>query len=250
MSAPLRHVLQTAALALPLCLAAPLAAEPSYHAGKHHPAPLLTLQASASTDVLEDQVTITLAADIEGNDQAAVDRRLTDILNQTRERAGEPADIRLRTGAWRIWPSTDRDGRITAWRGRVELVLESREIAAAAELAGKLGDPMAIADVRFDLSSEVRAEAEAALLAEVAEAFRQRADAAADAFGFAGYEVHRLDLGGSGSMPQPRGELMMARAGGVADAAPPALEPGETTVSLSVQGEVVLTTTTEPRGRR
>lgn len=246
----IRHALQSAVLALPLCLAAPHAMADSFPFHKHQPSPLLSLQASASTDVLEDQVTIILAADIEGKDQAAVDRRLTEILNETRERAGSPSDIRLRTGAWRIWPSTDRDGRITVWRGRVELVLESRNIAAAADLAGKLGNPMAIANVNFDLSSEARAEAEEALLEEVAQAFQQRAEAAAEAFGFSGYKVHKLELGGSGMMPQPRGEMMMARASGMADDAPPALEPGETTVSLSVQGEVVLQTTTQRPDRR
>lgn len=220
------------------------------HAGPAHPhgpheyeakGPVLTLQASASSQVMQDNVTITLAAEITAPTQAEVASQLTERVNATLKQAGKPADIRVRNGSWRVWPNTDRDGRITDWRGRAEVVLESREIAAAADLAMKLSEQMAIANISFDLSPEARAAEEARLLKEVAAAFSQRAQEAATAFGFEGYTIRKLDLGGSGLMPMPRGEAMMFRmAAASADAAPPQLEPGETTVSLSVQGEVAL----------
>ena len=44
----------------------------------------------------------------------------------------------VETGQFSIFPSTDRDGRISAWRGRTEVVLESHDFAAASKLAGDL----------------------------------------------------------------------------------------------------------------
>lgn len=226
---------------------------PASHHAAHHAAhhgaerqPVLTLQASASSQVMQDSVTITLATELEAAEQAEVARQLTERLNATLQQAGKPNGIQVRNGAWRVWPNTDRDGRITTWRGRAEVWLESRDMASAASLAASLGQHMAIANVSFDLSPEARAAEEQRLLQQVASAFAQRAAAAAAAFGFGGYEVRRLDLGGSGVMAAPRAEGMMLRVSATADAAPPQLEPGETTVSLSVQGEVALQPSAAP----
>lgn len=215
-------------------------AGPGHHHEHETRAPILSLQASASSQVMQDSVSITLAAEIQAQSQSEVASQLTERLNATLKQAGKPADIRVRNGSWRVWPNTDRDGKITDWRGRVEVVLESREIAAAADLAMQLSDHMAISNISFDLSPEARAAEEARLLKEVAAAFSQRAQEAATAFGFENYTIRKLDLGGSGIMPMPRVEGMMFRMAASADAAPPQLEPGETTVSLSVQGEVAL----------
>lgn len=248
--------LATLVVAVSGALAAVAHAEPGsgpQHAAHHHAAqhaserqPVLTLQASASSQVMQDSVTITLSAELEAAQQADVARQLTERLNATLQQAGKPEGIKVRNGAWQVWPSTDRDGRITAWRGRAEVLLESREMAAAASLANSLAPYMAIASVSFELSPEAQAAEEQRLLQEVASAFSQRAEAAAAAFGFSGYEVRRLELGGSGAMPAPRVGGMMLRASATEDAAPPQLEPGETTVSLSVQGEVALQTSSAP----
>lgn len=205
--------------------------------------PRLSLQAQAVSEVPEDTVEIVLAAEIEGADQAEVARRLTERLNQTMSEAKKQTEIDVRNGAFRVWPNTDRDGKITAWRGRAEVVLESQNITRTAELAAELSNGMVISNVRFSLSPKARAAEEKRLLTEAAEAFSQRATDAAAAFGFEGFRVHKLDLGGSGAVYASRPEMAMMRAGYAADAAPPQLEPGRATVSVAVQGEVVLLTT-------
>ncbi|MCK9510083.1 MAG: SIMPL domain-containing protein [Pigmentiphaga sp.] len=241
-----------AAMAALLLTTAPAAAHERPR-GEHRERPAtLTLQAAASSEVMQDSVVITLATELEAADQAEAASRLTEQLNKTLEQAGKPDGIRVRNGAWRVWPSTDRDGRITAWRGRAEVVLESRDIAAAAALAGRLAPMMAIASVSFDLSPEARAAEEQRLLHEAADAFRQRAADAAKAFGFEGYRIRSLNLSGDGLMVMPKAEglMMMRAAAATADAAPPRLEPGETTVSLSVQGEVALRPSPAPARRQ
>lgn len=236
---------------LALCLAASLVATPALSHGphdekEHHRAPRLSLQAQASSEVQQDTVTITLAAEIEGQDQADVARRLTEQLNKTLEAARGDKVVEARNGAYRLWPNTDRDGKITAWRGRAEVLLESRDLPAAAALASRLSGQMPIANINFSLSPQARAAEEQRLLQEAADAFAGRAQAAAKAFGFSGYDIRNIDLGGSGTVYSKGPEMAMARAAFAGDAAPPALEAGTATVTVSVQGEVALRTSDKP----
>src|SRR5690606_25887095 len=120
----------------PLVLAASLAAgsalampSPEERPGGRHEAdrrePRLRLQAEAVSEVPQDKVRITLASEIEGTDQAEVSQRLTKTVNDTLAVRDKAADaVQVRTGSFRVWPNTDRDGRVTGWRGRGEVLLE------------------------------------------------------------------------------------------------------------------------------
>lgn len=202
--------------------------------------PRLSLQAAAASEVAQDTVEITLAVELEGADQADIARRLTETLNATLKDARGQAGIEARNGAYHLWSNTDRDGKITAWRGRAEVILKSTDPGAAAALAARLSDRMPISGIAFSLSPKARAAEEKRLLNEAADAFRQRADAAAEAFGFADYRIRRLDLSGSGVVyAQQRPQGMAMRASFASDAAPE-LEAGTATVTVTVQGEVAL----------
>jgi predicted secreted protein len=233
---------------LAICLAASLMANPAFSHGQHdekeHRAPRLSLQAQASSEVQQDTVTITLASELEGQDQADVARRLTEQLNKTLAAARGEKGVEARNGAYRLWPNTDRDGKITAWRGRAEVLLESTDLPAAAALAARLSDHMPISDIGFSLSPEARATEEQRLLQEAANAFSQRAEAAARAFGFSSYDIRNIDLGGSGAVFAKSSG--MARAAFSGDSAPPDLQAGTTIVTVSVQGEVALRTSDKP----
>lgn len=243
----LRSFLSRAPLALALAalfMTAPAVAHDD-HKNRQQREPRLTLQAQAVAEIPQDEVEMTLAAELEGAEQADVSRRLTRLVNDTlaAARKAATADVTVRTGSYRLWPSTDRDGKITAWRGRAEIVLESTDLPAASELASKVaGDHMAIAGVAFSLSREARAAEEKRLLGEAAEAFRTRADEAASAFGFEGYRIRNLDLSGSGAVYAQHQQMGMMRAMGAADTGAPPLqfEAGTATVTVSVQGEVTL----------
>ena len=124
-----------------------------------------------------------------------------------------------------------------------EVILESKDFEAAAALASKLSDKTAISNISFLLSREVREAEERKLLKEAAQAFKDRALAAANAFGFSGYRLSKLELGGSGGpvpMPRMMGAAAMAKdaSGGYSPDVP--LEAGNVTVSIAVNGTIVL----------
>ncbi|RIQ60049.1 SIMPL domain-containing protein [Bordetella avium] len=203
-------------------------------------APELSLHASASAEVKQDMVRITLSVEVEANDQSSAGKRLTAALDDVVKRARGAKNIEVRTGGYNVWPNTNSKGKIVNWRGQGEIVLESKDFEAASALAAKLGDKTAISNISFFLSREGREAEERKLLGQAAQAFKERALAAANAFGFSGYRLSKLELGGGdggGAMPRM---MAMAKAADAAPAAGVPLEAGEVTVSVTVGGTIVL----------
>ena len=204
--------------------------------------PELTLQAAASSEVKQDTVRISLSAEVETPDQPAAGKKLTAVLDDVVKRARDTKGVEVRTGGFNVWPNTNSKGKIASWRGQGEIVLESKDFEAAAALAAKLSDKTAISNIGFSLSRPAREAEERKLLKEAAQAFKDRALAAANAFGFSGYRLSKLELGGSGGpVPMPRmlGAAMAKDAsGGYSPDVP--LEAGDVTVSVAVNGTIVL----------
>ncbi|RQR31175.1 DUF541 domain-containing protein [Burkholderia sp. Bp9143] len=236
------------ALSLALAAAVPVAltlASPAAHAqaaNPHFPEPagVLSLSSQASADVPQDIIHITLFYEQQAKDPgsltSALNQRADAALAQTKGVSG----VTAHTGAFSVYPSTDRDGRISAWRGRTEVVLESRDFAAASKLAGQLSNQMQVANVEFSLSPEAQRAAEQKLTTDAIKSFRARADEAAKAFGYSSYSIRDVNVGGSRNVqPYPR---VMAMAAAPMDSAkmsaPISVEGGKATVSVTVNGSV------------
>ena len=203
------------------------------------PSGVLSLSAQASADVPQDVVDITLFYEQEAQDPAS----LTSVLNQRADAALRQAkgvdNVTAHSGSFTVYPSTDRDGRISAWRGRTEVVLESKDFAAASKLAGKMSDSMQVGSVAFSLSPEAQRAAEQKLSTQAIASFKQQAQSSAQAFGYSGYAIREVNIGHNGSSPRP--VMMMAARNMSADAkmsAPMALEGGTSTVTVNVSGSV------------
>lgn len=148
--------------------------------------------------------------------------------------------VTARTGSFSIYPSTDRDGRISAWRGRTEIVLESHDFAAASKLAGQMASIMQVGNVQFSLSPEAQRAAEQKLTGEAIKSFRQQAASSAQAFGYSGYAIREVNVGQNGGV-MPRPMMMMSARAMSSDAkmsAPVPIEGGTSTVTVNVSGSV------------
>ncbi|WP_322022127.1 SIMPL domain-containing protein [Burkholderia sp. BCC1977] len=229
-----------AAVPVALTLASPAAYAQTANPHFPEPAGVLSLSSQASADVPQDIIHITLFYEQQAKDPGS----LTSALNQRADAALAQAKgvsgVTARTGAFSVYPSTDRDGKISAWRGRTEVVLESRDFAAASKLAGQLSNQMQVANVEFSLSPEAQRAAEQKLTTEAIKSFRARADEAAKAFGYSSYSIRDVNVGGSRNVqPYPR---MMAMAAAPMDSAkmsaPISVEGGKATVSVTVNGSV------------
>ena len=120
---------------------------------------VLSLDAQAVAEVPTDTVTLTLSAEQEGADPGAISttlsRKADEVINQAKRTSGVQAE----TGGFNIYPNTDRNGKISVWRGRAEVRITSKDFAAASKLAGQLANQMQVQNVNFTLSREARTAA-------------------------------------------------------------------------------------------
>ena len=208
----------------------------------HNKWPQANLQAEASTEIAHDTVRITLASEVSDVSQTAVGETLSKTLDDVMKQAKGHEGIKVTSGNYQIWPMNDKDGKISNWRGRGEIFLESKDFAAASKLASSLGDRMPIANLSFFVSPQERARQEEALLTKAADAFRDRAKVTAQAFGFGDYSIKEITLDGAGTryeaaMGAPR---MMSMS---AEKAVVPLEGGTDRVTVSVRGSIFLHST-------
>ncbi|MCI2809139.1 SIMPL domain-containing protein [Eoetvoesiella caeni] len=229
-----------AALALAAAFSVPVQAATDAEAPivKESKWPQATLNAEASATVAQDTVKITLATELTDASQTKVTAALGKTLSSVMEQAKADPKVKARNGSYNLYPFTDKSGKITSWRGRGEIILESTDFDAASQLANKLSDRMPIAGLAFSVSADARAKAEQALLSEAVKAFQVRAQALTDAFDFASYAVRSVELGGSGAQPYQPAPRMMAMAADKAAAVP--LEGGTERITLSVHGSIFL----------
>lgn len=214
------------------------------------PQNVLNLSAEASREVPQDLLAITLAATREGAEAGPVQAQLRQALDAALAEARKSAragQVDVRSGAFQISPRyaarTGAAPTIAGWQGRAELVLEGSDIATISQLAGRLGGTggLTVARVAFGLSREARDKVEAEVVAQAIDRFKARAAAHAQQFGYASYSLREVSVnGGETGGPSPAPMFRAAAAPmAMAEAAQP-VEPGKTTVSVSVSGSIQL----------
>ena len=147
----------------------------------------------------------------------------------------------LRQGSRNSFPIYDnKTQKITGWRERAELRLESTDFAALSKLTGELMQTLKMGNMQFTVANATRKTSEDALLKDAVNAFKARAQLASDALGGKGYKIVSLNLNSNG-YPQPymRGAMMMKAAAPAMDSAPtPEIEAGTSEVSMSADGVI------------
>jgi predicted secreted protein len=200
---------------------------------------VLSLSSQASADVPQDIIHITLFYEQQAKDAGSLTATLNQRADAALAQAKGVSGVTAHTGAFSVYPSTDRDGKISAWRGRTEVVLESRDFAAASKLAGQLSNQMQIANVEFSLSPEAQRAAEQKLTTDAIKSFRARGRSR-EGVRLQQLLIRDVNVGGSRNVqPYPR---MMAMAAAPMDnakmSAPISVEGGKATVSVTVNGSV------------
>lgn len=208
------------------------------------PAPqgVVSLSASATTEVPRDMMTVTLSATRDGSDAGAVQIALKQALDAglaEAKKAARPGQVEVQTGNFALFPRYNKQNTISGWQGNAELIVEGRDMQAIAALAGRIPS-MTIARVDYGLSRELRARTEAELTAQAIANYRVRAADAAKLFGYAGYALREVSIDSGESRPPIPAPRMRAMAVAASDEALP-VEAGKSAVSVTVSGSVQLT---------
>jgi predicted secreted protein len=206
------------------------------------PQNVLQLQATGTVEVQQDLRMMTRTTTKEGTEPAAVQAQLKAALDAALTEArhnAQAGQLDVRTGNFALYPRHNRDGRIGGWTGTAELVLEGRDLARISQTAGRI-QTMTLGGVSFGLSREQRAKVEGEAQATAIERFKARAAELARGFGFSGYTLREVAVNTNepGFVPRMRMAAQEARVA-AADAAVP-VEPGRSTVTVTVSGSVQL----------
>ena len=205
---------------------------------------VLQLSASARKEVAQDWLSVVVRAQQDGSDPVAVQNQLKATLEAAlvslRPRL-QPQQLEVRSGNFGIYPRHNNQGRVTGWQGQADLVVEGRDFAQVSQLAGNL-PRMTVAQADFSLSREGRQQLEAEVQSQAVQNFRQRAQALAKDFGFAGYTLRQVTVN-SADRPEPGLQPRMMMAADVAAASAPAPIPlvaGKDEVRITVSGSIQL----------
>ncbi|WP_019408547.1 SIMPL domain-containing protein [Pseudomonas psychrophila] len=201
----------------------------------------ISLRAEASQEVPRDLMIVTLYTEAQNTDSAKLAAEVTTVMNKALGEAKQVKAVTLRQGNRNSYPIYDnKTQKITGWRERAELRLESTDFAALSKLTGDLMQTLKMGNMQFTVATNTRKTSEDALLKDAVNAFKARAQLATDALGGKGYKIVNLNLNSNG-YPQPymRSEMMMKAASPAMDSAPtPEVEAGTSEISMSADGVI------------
>ncbi|WP_416422482.1 SIMPL domain-containing protein [Pseudomonas sp. App30] len=208
-----------------------LADEPRYNQ--------VSLRAEVSQEVPRDLMLVTLYSEEQNADPAKLAAQVTEAMNKALGKARAVKEVKISQGSRNSYPIYDDKGqKITGWRERAELRLESADFPALSTLTGQLLQDLKMGGMSFTISPKARTQSEDALLKDAVAAFKARAQLATEALGGKGYKVVSMNLNSSGyQQPFPRAAMMMKSA--MADSAPaPEVEAGTSQVTMSADGAI------------
>ena len=200
----------------------------------------ISLRAEASQEVARDKMIVTLYTEAQNADPAKLAADITTTLNTALGQAREVKAVTLRQGSRNSYPIyDDKNQKITGWRERAELRLESADFPALSKLTGELLNTLKMENMDFAIADTTRKASEDALLKDAVAAFKARAQLATDALGGKGYKIVNLNFNTNGyPMPYARSGGMMMKAA-MADSAPtPEVEAGTSQVTMSADGVI------------
>jgi len=197
----------------------------------------ISFQVDRSTEVSNDWLQASLSVDDEDADPAAVADRVNRKMAWALEQARSAKDVKVESGGYRTSPVIEK-GRTRRWRASQTLLIESSDFKAATALIGVLQEQLQLQRLDFGVSPKLRRKTEDALIEDVLDAFKKRANLVREQLGAKGYEIVRIDLQTGGGMPRPMYREMRAMA--VSDVAPPAVEGGTTEVTVGASATIEL----------
>ncbi len=199
---------------------------------------LIELSVEAARPTPSDLARATAYIEAQGTNPAELAKRINAALAGALETAKTYENVKTRSGNTHTSPFYNKEGRVSGWRIRSEILLESRVIMELSELLGKLQERgLVIGQIMLLPSPESEKKAETEATLEAIDAFAKKATMIAEAMKKT-YRIKQLHIGKAG---QP-GALPLMRASKTAalEASPPPIEAGESMVTVTVSGQIEL----------
>lgn len=200
----------------------------------------VSFRVEATREVPNDWLGATLGVEEESSDAAGLAARVNQRMAAALALAKGDERLTVSSGAYQTQPVYDKS-RIARWRSSQDLVIETAEVDALTQMAGKLqAQGLLLRGVSFTVSPETRKRIEDELIVEGLSLFRERAGLIARGLGRRGWNLLNLTVGESG-LPVPYERAApMAMESLSSKAVAPAFESGRSTLRVEVSATVEL----------
>lgn len=200
---------------------------------------LFHLSASAEDEIDNDIMRVTLLAthqaltSVEAN--KVVNKQMTSALGILRKTSG----IKYETGNYQTQPIYQNQ-QIAGWKATQEIELKSSDVNQLSALAGKLQKELKIISMGFEVSQPVRQKEEQQLTVTALNQFKDRALLIQKTMGASGYQIVNININTGSQRPPFRHKMMRAEMAMAADSLGPAVEGGNSTISVNISGQIQL----------
>ena len=197
---------------------------------------VLHLMQTAEKKLARDVLHVELRAEKTGADAQTVEAAINQMMAKALEQAKGAPGIEVETGSYSVYHVETQ----SQWTGNQSLFLSGADSGAVLKLAGALqAQGLVMSNMGFETSRKVLRGAEDALTAQALTALEQRAASIAQELHLSVLGYRDLNVGNAqiAGQPMPRFAPMEARA---ASMPAPVAAPGEATVSVTVNAEVLL----------
>jgi predicted secreted protein len=198
----------------------------------------IDLSAQASMEVDNDTLIAVLYAQQEGSDLSALTNKVNSAITQAVGQAKAAESVTVQTLGYQTSP-TYQQQRLTGWRVRQSIRLESRQSERLSQLLSQLQSTLALDSLSYAVSTERRQAVEDQLIKQAIDAFQRRAKLITTRLGHKQYRLVEMSINTSGQTPRPirlRASMMAMEK----SVAAPSLEAGSQTIRVDVSGRIEL----------
>ncbi len=198
----------------------------------------ISLLATASDEIENDILETTLSVQREGNNPSELSEEVNAAIQWAVGEAKKVSGVTVQTMGCQTNPIYQQR-RLSAWRVRQSLRLESKDITRLSQLIGKLQERLAVERVGYRVSVQRRNTIEENLITRAIALFQQRAKLVAKQMNRDRYRVVQMNINTGGGVPKR--PMMRTEMSAMADTRiAPSFEAGTQTVTVSVNGTIEL----------
>ena len=204
----------------------------------------ISLQASASAEVENDTMIVSLYAQEEGSKVVVLSNRVNEKINRALEKLKQYKKIKVETESYSTTPVYSKN-QIIAWRVKQSIQLESKDMSLMSEVLGELQQQLKLNGISFDISRDKREQQTQVLIDQALTVYNKRATQIANKLRQhsnkqGSYKIVNMNISTSAGVSRYKvraSSVMMAEA---ASTVAPEMARGDQTLTVRVSGTIEL----------
>ena len=199
----------------------------------------ISLQASASADVENDTMIVSLYAQEEGSKAVVLSNRVNEKINRALKELEQYKSIKVETESYSTTPVYNKN-QIIAWRVKQSIQLESKDMSLMSEVLGELQQQLKLNGISFDVSPDKREQKTQVLIDQALTAYNKRATQIANQLQRNNYKIVNMKVSTSADTSRYRYKAATAMMAEAASTVAPEMARGDQTLTVKVSGTIEL----------